>query len=460
MLTIKITHTQWAIPLEKIHYIDYTEKLTLLPFASSPIEGLTQFNNQPIVQINLVQASGLNNQSGNKRVIISTPQGNIALKVDEVLNFVNPNSADTPPPLLELNEILSRLEATNTIKLKSSTPNPSPACLTTLLVTAGGKTVALSSHTIDHIEEIHDFQLLDYKETQPDLLIKVKDDLLPAYSLTRFLNCSSESTKQKAVIVRGSHSAWALVVEQVLALENIYQIYTTGTDTHGLWYITKSGEIREIINANQLIGEISKSYPVPITQPQWTQPLIHMAEQSRSDGLRVECGNNSYVLPMTIVQRTLDWLNHSLTTRQRFPTPATHSNRKTRIPWINGTMLLTGKCDITTNPKHVVLITFSQQRHLLFGVEHALLQPMLTPNAWIPLTHLPFPTVLFFDAATYDERAAQWILRVREHIEFSKLPWSIKKAFVTAIMGWIDLETITAQHVDKTIGNFHATILS
>lgn len=89
---------------------------------------------------------------------------------------------------------------------------------------AGKKKVALSSHIIERIEAIDAFQLLEYKDIQPDLLIKVKDDLLPVYSLTRFLNHDEESSKQKAVIVRGPRGPWALVVEQVLKLENIYQI--------------------------------------------------------------------------------------------------------------------------------------------------------------------------------------------------------------------------------------------
>lgn len=235
ILSVKINHLQWAIPLEKVHYIDYVENLTPLPFTILPIAGLTKFNNQPLVQVNLAQALGLADQSGNKRVIVTTSQGEVALRVDEVLDLVKPDLLEKSPPLLQLTEILAWAKTTNSVKAKPAvtahTNSPVTSFLTVLLVVVGSKIVALSSHMVECIEEIDTFQLLEYQDIQPDLLIKVKDDLLPAYSLTRFLNSNEEGSKQQAIIVRGPRGPWALIVEQVLGLENIYQIYTTGTDT-------------------------------------------------------------------------------------------------------------------------------------------------------------------------------------------------------------------------------------
>ncbi len=446
MLSVEISHTKWVIPLEKVHYIDYVENITPLPFTGLPIEGLTQFNNQPLIQVNLAQALGLEDRLGNKSVIVTTSQGEVALRVDEVLDFIRPNLPETSPPLLPLTEILAWTRTVNPVRAKpaiTTSPNrPITYHLTALLVVAGNKIVALSSHTIERIEAIDSFQSIEYKGIQPDLLIKVKDELLPAYSLTRFLNHDETGSKQKAVIVRGAHGHWALAVEQVLELENIHQIYTTGTDTHELWYLTTTGEIREIINANQLIGGISESNPIPITQPQWTQSFIHMTEPLSNDGLRITCGNNNYVLPLTIAYRTIDeQLNHSLMTRQRFLTPE-RLPHKTRIPWINSITLLSGKPGILA-PQYTILITLVQQGQILLGVDRVLLQPTLIKGAWITLTNLPVPTSLFFDAATYEEQTGQWILRVTDSINFAKLPWSIKKAVVKAIEGWFDLEVIT-----------------
>ena len=146
---------------------------------------------------------------------------------------------------------------------------------------------------------------------------------------------------------------------------------------------------------------------------------------------------------MTIVHFTLyEQLNYSLMTRQRFLTSGCSKHKKTRLPWINGTTLFSGKQG-TVAPKYTILITLVQQGQILLGVDRVLLQPTLTKGAWITLTNLPFPTSLFFDAATYEEQTGQWVLRVTDSINFAKLPWSIKKAVVKAIEGWFDLEVIT-----------------
>ena len=118
MLSIEISHTQWAIPLENVHYIDYVENLTPLPFTTSPIEGLTKFNNQPIIQVNLAQALGLEDQSGSKRIIVTTSGGEVALRVDKVLDFVRADLPEKSFLLLQLTETLAWVKTTNPVKAK------------------------------------------------------------------------------------------------------------------------------------------------------------------------------------------------------------------------------------------------------------------------------------------------------------------------------------------------------
>ena len=159
MLSVKISHTQWAIPLEKVHYIDYVENLTPLPFTTSPIEGLTKFNNQPLVQVNLAQALGLADQSGSKRVIVTTSQGEVALRVDEVLDFIRPDLAEKSPLLLQLTAILAWVKTTNPIKAKPAitTPNNSKVTyLTALLVVGVLPCNNVSIYAILYVFSLHD----------------------------------------------------------------------------------------------------------------------------------------------------------------------------------------------------------------------------------------------------------------------------------------------------------------
>jgi chemotaxis signal transduction protein len=456
MLLVKVGHFQYLIPSDQIHYIDYIDTVTLLPFASHPVEGLTMFNNRPLLQVNLALALALNEQNGEKRIIFKTGAGEIALRADQVLNFTDTDAESTQtPPLFVLKDILPWLvQSPSAVESKADSLatdlKPSHTSLTVLLVTVDRKITALLSNAVFYIEEIEALQLLEHQALEADLLLKVKNTLLPGYSLARFSNHPRQpNLKQKAVIIRTAQKIWALVVDQVLGLETVETAYSIDNNDSNLWYITQAGEIREIIDPNQLTGMSTQLSKLANTQSQWTRPAVQMLNQVSTEGLRIYCGNHSYMLPLTLASKTLDLIDSSLIGKRRnSPDLSDFKNLKglnNRIPWIDlGKLLLPNH---HSNSVYGVLISLSEHVYAVLGVEKALLQLPLTTQQWLPLTNLPPVSASFFDAASYDLETGQWILRVVAKVEFAKLPWTVKKNIVKAISGWFDLTEVLSLNV-------------
>lgn len=476
MLSIRVGHLLCSMPSEQVTHIDYVSTITPLPFTDAPIEGLVSVNAQPLLQINVANALGLEQEAraSNKRLIVNTAHGNFALRVDEVVGLVKMKTSATgenqpPLPRLQLKEILPQAVIKGKKPAAALKQNNLPAHvaaqkLTALLVATGDKTIALLTHNIDRIQELNSLQNLNEQSRQGDFLIKVKDRLLPTHSLAQLLQLKQPSTEALAVIVRGGQATWALRVQRVIGIENIEQVYSSGPDVRGLWCVTQTGQIRELIDAANLVnandglpprlwyvtqgGHIQElidaenlfgAHNIPpaltIATPQASSRVPQFSERLTTEGLRLYCGPASYLLPLTMATRTQESVDPAAMTALRFPN-AGRSNRAKRIPWIDATALLFGKRGAAI--KHTVAITLADDGHILLGVGRVVLsQALSAAENWVDVD-LPYPATLFFDAGCYDEQTGQWILRVINTIKFAGLPWVLKKSLVKSIIGWSD----------------------
>ena len=488
MLSIRVGPILYSLPGEQVTHIDYLSLVTPLPFVRAPIEGLVSFNAQPLLQINVADALGVEPEAktGNKRLIVNTAQGNFSLRIDEVVKLSKtktsgPDEHQQPPPRLRLEDILRPL-----LKAKKSSaalkPNNSPVQvtqqnLTVLLVATGDKTLALLAHNIERIQEMTALQTLDEQSGQDDLLIKVKDHLLPTHSLAHLLQLNEAGAEPLAVIVRGAQTPWALRVQRVIGIETIERVYASGTDARALWYVTQTGQIRELIDADSLVktsacspsrlwyvtrnGHIQElidadnlrgahnSLPtLTITAPQATSGAVQRSERLTTEGLRIYCGAGSYILPLTMATQALESVDLAAISASRFAN-ADRSNRALRIPWIDAAVLLFGKSSVAV--KNTVAVTLADGGHILLGVDRVVLSQSLSSAEQWRDVDLPYPVTLFFDAACYDEQSGQWILRAVNAITFAGLPWALKKSVAKAILGWVDrqprhLETPPKNH--------------
>jgi chemotaxis signal transduction protein len=271
-------------------------------------------------------------------------------------------------------------------------------------------------------------------------------------------------SEEIAIIVHGEHSSWALLVEQVLDIEDVEQVYSSGTDGKGLWYVTQDGQIRELmdanqlidshsiaprlwyvtkegkiqelIDANQLLGMPHETLTINIIEPQKTTKALHLTERLITDGLRISCGVSMYLLPLSMAKRTMKYLDTSSMTKARFPN-GQRDNRSGRIPWINATALLFGRHS-EIKDSSTVAVMLDNDEQILLNVEAVSLSQSVSAHEKWQAVDLPYPLTLFFDAACYDNETERWILRVVEHIKFRNLPWFIKKSIAKAILGWFD----------------------
>ncbi len=489
MLSIRVGPILYSLPGEQVSHIDYLSIITPLPFIRAPIEGLVSFNAQPLLQINVADALGveLETKTGNKRLIVNTAQGNFSLRVDEVVKLSKtktsaPDEHQQSPPRLPLDDILRPLVKTKK-SIAALKPNNSPVRvtqqnLTVLLVATGDKTLALLAHNIDRIQQMTSLEILDKQSGQDDVLIKVKDHLLPTHSLAHLLQLKEAGAEPLAVIVRGVQSSWALRVQRVIGIETIERVYSSGTDARGLWYVTQTGQIRELIDADSFVtasacspsrlwyvtrnghiqelidadnlrGAGNASPPlITITAPQATSGAVPRSEHLTTEGLRIYCGAGSYILPLTMATQALESVDLADISTSRFAN-ADRSNRAQRIPWIDATALLFGKPAVTV--KNTVAVTLADGGRILLGVDRVVLSQFLSAAEKWREVDLPYPVTLFFDAACYDEQTGQWLLRAVNAVSFTGLPWTLKKSVAKAILGWFDrqprhLETRPKNH--------------
>ena len=478
MLSIKVGSVFCALPSEAIQIIDYVAPITVIPFVHSPIEGLTNFNGIPVIQIDVASAIGIDRQeqTGHKRIIVNYAESSYALRVDDVVNLAKNESSSVtdksqhPVRSLSLKELITFTKkkkklTVSTQKIDKIGSSSAQSAILVLLVASGERTVAFLTHTIDHLQKIESLQTLSEQSSQGDFLIKVKDHLLPTYFLGQLLGQEEVENESIAIIFKGEHAMWALCVQQVLKMEYVDKVYSSGTDARGLWYVTQTGEIRELmdannlpglhtatfsprlwyvtpngqiqelVDANQLLGSTNDSLDITITTPEETSFTLQNTDQLTIDGLRIYCGTSSYLLPLTMATRAdKDW-DQATMTLSRFG-ERDGSRKRDRIPCIDGNALLFGKPGQTI--ERTVRVNLSLGGEILLGIDRAVLsQSLSTAASWIKVD-LPYPATQFFDAAHYDDETGQWILRFLDTIKFSDLPWIIKKSVVKAIIGWFD----------------------
>lgn len=466
VLPIIVNNTVFGILLGQVHYVDYPEALTPLPLTSSPIEGLARFNGLPLVQINIAQTLGLEtNRTEGKIVVITLPQGNLALRVDEVLSFsaakklAQSAEIDQDLSLLKLDEIFPWIKKLNDTTVSVTKPDIVPtetaggaSSSYILLVASSDHTIGLLANSIERIEQIDDSLSLRKFDTDADFLVRVEDYLLPARSLARLLNKCSTSERQ-ALIIRGLNKPAVLTVERISSLEkvNFFHLTTSQSGIKSLWYLCEDKPVVEVVDAREFFSNTPDEYEsLQLVDPQsrWDN-LPQLAAKLSTEGVRIQCGHLAYVLPLALVNRILgDGIEVDKLSELANPTDETElfeqQGKKGKIPVIDCVKLF-NQSDHKPSSCHI-LLTFPCG-HVVIAVHRAELQPTLPAQQWLPLTLLPPPAVLLFDAATFDDVEEKWVLRVKDQIDFAQFPWSLKRLVVASLITWMEADKLNIDHV-------------
>jgi len=460
ILPIIVNNITFGIPLSQVQYVDHVGDLTLFPLTSSPIEGLMQFNNLPLIQLNVAQALGFESKSAGKLVIVRLPQGYLALRVDEVLGFVHSQGkADEMEstqqiPLLKLTEIFPWIRVNHNAPLVEFSPKVDKKIKQNkelnnyiLLVSSGDYTIGLLADSVDRIEGIDESLLLRKFDTDADLLVRIEDVLLPARSLGTLLGVKSKEERQ-AILIRGMDKTSVLAVERVSRLEKIEHFHLTASPIghKSLWHLTEDKKSIEIVNAREFFCKPQEYNKLSIVNPQsrWDN-LPQLAAKLSTEGVRVQCGNVICVLPLIIVDRILgDLEKEDLALADSDDTEETDSNNvdsimqkcaTDKIPVIDCAALFGQKRCSDAVDSYVLLSL--QCGYVLIVVHRAELQPTLPDNQWFPLTFMPPMATLLFDTVAFSNTENQWIFRVKQQLDFSTFPWHIKRLFVSSLLKWV-----------------------
>jgi chemotaxis signal transduction protein len=465
VLPIIVNNTVFGILLGQVHYVDYPEALTPLPLTSSPIEGLARFNELPLVQINVAQTLGLeSSQMEGKIVVITLPQGNLALRVDEVLSFsaakklIQSAEIDQNLSLLKLDEIFPWVKNINDTTVAVTKPDIVPTETTSgsasgsyiLLVTSSDHTIGLLANSIERIEQIDDSLCLRKFDTDADFLVRVEDYLLPARSLARLLNKHSTCERQ-ALIIRGLNKPAVLTVERISSLEKVdfFHLTTSQSGIKSLWYLCEDKPVVEVVDAkeffiNKPTYHNDESLQLIDPQSRWDN-LPQLSAKLSTEGVRIQCGQLAYVLPLALVNRILgDGIEVDRLTGLTDPTDEVdqlfeQQGKNGKIPVIDCVKLF-NQSNHKPSSCHI-LLTFPCG-HVVIAVHRAELQPTLPSQQWLPLTLLPPPAALLFDAATFDDVEEKWVLRVKERIDFAQFPWNLKRLVVASLITWMEADKL------------------
>jgi len=447
ILPIIFNQKTFGIPLGQVHYVDYPNNLTPLPFSTPQVDGLISFNAQPLLQLNVAQTP---NPYAGKVVVIALLQGNIALRIDDVLGFMSTTQGESTDskeysqnqnfPLLELESLFPWIKQANqdTAQTQTSEANTTKTPLNhyILLVSSSDKTIAILADSIERIEQIDETLSPRKADGQEDFVVRIENNLFPARSLARLLNAKPCTEKQALMVQNGENTA-VLAVEKIFNLEKVNQFHlTTHSEKQSLWHINEKEEIIEVVDAKEFFGKSAQYQDIQIvdTQSRWKNTL-ELATNLSTEGVKIQCGQIACVLPLSLVNRIIGDLSE-LNTEIESSKSQSHAHK---TPVIDCDKLLNLKEN--NQQKNYILLSLLDGQALI-SVDYVTLQATLPAQKWLPLKLLPPSNALFFDAATFDETAKHWVFRVKADIHFNQFSWQIKRLIRNALIGWVESEAL------------------
>lgn len=461
MLSIRLGDRLYSLPGKQVRHIDYVDSLTVLPMMPSWVEGLVYFNGLPILLIDVFTIFGLEQNSApcRKCIFVHHESVDFAFRADEISRT---QAQDHLPSILVLLALKTCLPFLAKPALIKPTVAPSrQANFSVLVLVSGDKTIALPSHSIDSIRRIDALP----KARGGEVLIKLDDQLIPVLSLGQLLTRQTVESETYAVIIKTKAQCRALCVEHLQGFETIDQIYAQSHEPHnewqlvsvdyviervsrenldGLsenlqpryWYITRTGQLRELLNTEHLLSGRYRSHQLSISMCHSHTARCSPApinKQQITQGLQFFCGTESYFVPLAMVDSVFEAQDNKRMTRVR-PVCA-ETRHLNQIPKLDVGLFFGRQ---RTESSCLLVIRLADHVKLILAVDRVLLsQDNFIDESWVNCNGSD-PLVFFFNAAYYDERTKKWILRLKTSICFAVLPWWLKKNLVKAIQGWYE----------------------
>ncbi len=458
MLSILIDQHSFTLPHQPIVSIEALSTITALPFLAMPYEGLIHYRSRALLLINLAAHLGLvaSSKPTDKILILTTAKGAFAVRVTAVshLDARSPHEYKLTEHPLSLAELLpSGYPFTAPIDLiRHITHQPKPTQTVGVLVVRSGEyTLALINESITQLLELTNTATTLNVECD-ELMVGMTKQVLNCQSLATLLNCATSEPEAKVLIISAQPQPWALRVEKIIGLEQVTEVYLRDVSTKDNWqlmpaakvlarlsttpaqafYLTQTGEQCVITQPNQLLAPDFSLSKLRINHIEHAPETALTTASLMLQNLHIDIGAAPYQLLPTLATQLLPHAALSALRTARVKS----SPNSVMIPVIDTAAWFFGQH--TTTIKRLLLLTLASQQQLIIVIDDANMASESHPLTLSCSVPLPQPLPLYFNQGEYDANRQQWVLKVNADIDVKAFPWSLKKTYANALLGWLE----------------------
>lgn len=413
-LCVGVAGSTFTVSVDEALLVAVTPRLSPLPLASAPVEGMAEVNGSPVVQVDVALALSGRPGAGRTSVVVRHEAGPVACRVETVSTGGAPGTGRPGPPslLAWLSPLLPPFVARPREARPARPAGPVARPLPLFLVRSRGKVLAVPAASIERVDRFE-----EQAQAPPWTLVRLNEEVLPARPLPSRLDAgSAEQVPSWGLVVRPDGERLVWTVESVIGVRDaardaIHAIRLPG-EPPLLWYEPVEGAFVEIVDPE---GSL-EGHGAPSRRP------FESAWKFQGD-LRLRCGPYRCLLPLGMIRTVLTGL-------EDLPPRARAADD---LPVLDAARLLghTGQ----TRPRHGVVVDFGAGRPAVLAAHDVRAASIDLGGELHPLPAVPAAVAELLDAVILDEGSGDWTYRLRRPAPGS--PATSGPLFESALMGWL-----------------------
>ena len=443
-LTVAVGGRRFALAAGAVRRVGFPGPVTPLPFVPDWIEGLTTIDGQPMLQLDPGRApasagsGGPAAAAGSRLVVIETPAGVVALRVDRVEPA---GPAAEPLPVANLTGALVAPSDGGMVEISPAAAAETEG-VTVLVVAAGGVFAAVLIDDGVSVGEVAASLRVDTGDGPGRLMATIGERLLPARRL------SEAGGAGRAVIGPAAEGWTALLVERLIGLESVAPgrlVPLPGAAPgRNLCFTPAGGEPVCLHDFATLAGgreTPGAAYRALLERVRAQRPVAPPggAGGMGGGGLVVTVRGVRWLLPLTLVERMLGADQRRFGGRSGAQRPG--------VPLFDaGRWFPSGPSGAGAAPGAEALrLRLADGGRIALGVDRIALETAGNPHPWRPPPALPPGLATLVDAVRAEPATGLWTLRLTAGLKAAALPLSLRRAVARACLGRLtptkDLQT-------------------
>lgn len=399
-----------AFPLHDVILTATASLPSPLPLAAPPLEGMVAIDGNPVIRIDLAQLLTGQPGAGRTVAVVRLEGRTVALRVDHI-------TLEKGVPSLphELTALLRTFTPSSVASGAKGAASPRIVPVQLMLLRDRGVTIGVPAAAIERIDRITARHDLLTESGNPLTLVRVNEELFPAYPLPSRMAGVMEGTSSWGLIVTPGSARVVWTAAEVLGLhaavpERIRSL-AIPDEQPLLWYETESGDIVEIIDPD---GRMD----VRSTPP----PSVRKSVAERRGDLYLRCGPFCCLLSLGMVGFVPETMT-GLTAK-----PSASGD----LPVIDLARLLgfTGE----RSPCRGVLLIGGTGARQVVAVDEIRDAALMRVGNLLPLPAVPAAVARLCDGVVLDEKTGEWVYSLHGLLD--------GPAIESALMGWLPVVEI------------------